>query len=68
MERIDRQQRFIKKPIPAAGDGLVDPHHGAQARDPDSHWLSHAMAMWIEQDESLRQAGSEPRPSKTVPR
>lgn len=61
MERIDRQQRFIKKAIPAVSDGQADHPGATPACETDSHWLSHAMAMWIQQDETLHHADREPR-------
>jgi hypothetical protein len=68
MERIDRQPRFIKKAISAASDGGQEHPRDAQVGDSESHWLSHAMAMWIQQDEVLAHADLESRRGDAGPR
>jgi hypothetical protein len=65
MERIDRQQRFSKKPIPAASEGHADHTCEADRGETASHWLSSAMAMWIQQGEAHARADQEPRHADT---
>lgn len=66
MERIDRQQRVHKKPIPAVSQAHQDSPHATASHEPAVHWLSPAMAMWIRQgqaqtraDQDSRHAGSD---------
>jgi len=61
MERIDRQQRSIKTPISAVSDGHLGPLREPRAGQADAHWLSHAMAMWIAQNDTLCAAEGESR-------
>lgn len=61
MERIDRQQRFFKKPITAASDGQQDQPRDADGCESACHWLSNAMAMWIQQDDQQPRADQEDR-------
>lgn len=65
MERIDRQQRFIKKAIPAVSEGQSGHPHEADAGESASHWLSPAMAMWIQQDETQARADRDTRHADT---
>jgi len=47
MDRIDQQEQFTKKPIPAISEAQPE-----SDRSPGtSSWLSSAMAIWIAQDD-----------------
>lgn len=53
MNRIAPQQQFTKKPIPAISEAVFTPRPDADPVQPGgSSWLSPAMAIWIEQEET----------------
>jgi|GEM_PF-5061119 len=51
MDRIDQQEQFAKKPIPAISEAGRQPRSESDSTPGNSSWLSSAMAIWIAQDE-----------------
>lgn len=63
MERIDAKKPSQHKPIPALNDGgeAPQPAQKAGCDTPNGHWLSSAMAIWIQTHEDAPPA---PRQSR----
>ena len=51
MDRIDQQEQFTKKPIPALSEAGRTPWPESDHTQGASSWLSSAMAIWIQQEE-----------------
>jgi hypothetical protein len=68
MERIDRPQQYSSEASPVVGDGCVNHTLQASGSDASSHWLSSAMAMWIQQDENQTFANRDIRHTDINPR
>lgn len=51
MDRIDQQEQFVKKPIPAISEAGRKPQPESERTPGTNSWLSSAMAIWIAQEE-----------------
>jgi hypothetical protein len=51
MDRIDQQEQFTKKPIPAISEAGRKAQPESDRSPGTSSWLSSAMAIWIAQDD-----------------